>query len=48
MPLVNSICATCDDITGVRFEIEGDAADVNVLEACDISHCNYCAGGNGQ
>ena len=22
------------------FEIEGDAADVNVLEACDISHCN--------
>ncbi len=22
--IVNSICATCDDITGVRFEIEGD------------------------
>ena len=24
--VVNSICATCDDITGVRFEIEGDAS----------------------
>lgn len=24
--VVNSICATCDDITGVQFEIEGDAS----------------------
>lgn len=24
--VVNSICETCDDVTGVRFEIEGDAS----------------------